>query len=220
MSLHYLLLAWFFCFHWVNHVFPNWPAKNTICCGFVEPNNKKYFFYPSAETIKGKVIIHRFAVVELLSRVQLFATPWTAACKASLSFTISLSLLKLTSIESVMSSNHHILCCPLYSCLQSFPASGSFLMSQLFASGGQSIGVSASASVLPMNIQGWFPSGLTGLLAVQVSLKRLLQHHSSKTSILQCSAFFIVQHSHPYMTTEKHSFDKTDLCLQSNVSAF
>ena len=90
------------------------------------------------------------------------------------------------------------------SCLQSFPASGSFPMSQLFASGGQSTGVSASASVLPMNIQNWFPLGLTGwILAVQGTLKSLLQHHSWKASILRCSAFFIVHLSHPYMTTGK-----------------
>ena len=86
-----------------------------------------------------------------------------------------------------------------------FPASGSFPMRQLFASGGQSIGASASASVLPMSIQGWFPLGLTGLISLQVqgTLKCLLQHHSLKTSILQRSAFFMVQLSHPYMTTAK-----------------
>ena len=76
-------------------------------------------------------------IVQLLSCVQLFAAPWTAAHQASLSFNISWSLLKLTSIESAMPSNHLILCCPFSSYLQSFPASGSFLMSQLFASGGQ-----------------------------------------------------------------------------------
>ena len=77
-------------------------------------------------------------------------------------------------------------------------------MSRLFTSGGQRIGASASASVLPMNIHGWFPLGLTGcLLAVQRTLKSLLQHHSSKASILQHSAFFMVQLSHPYMTTGK-----------------
>ena len=81
--------------------------------------------------------------------------PWTTAHQASLSFTISQSLLKFTSTESVMPSNHLILCCPFSSFLQSFPASRSFLMSQLIASGGQSTGASASASVLPMNIQGW-----------------------------------------------------------------
>ena len=91
------------------------------------------------------------------------------------------------------------------SCLQSFPASGSFQMSQFFASGGQSIGVSASATVLPVNIQDWFPLGWTGWISLQSKglSKSLLQHHSSKASILWCSAFFIVQLSHPYMTTGK-----------------
>ena len=106
-------------------------------------------------------------VVPLLSRVWLFATPWTAARQASLSFTISLSLLKLMSIESAMPSNHLILCQPIFSHLQSFPASGSFQMSHFFESGGQSIGVSASALVLPVTIQGWFPLGLTGWISLQ-----------------------------------------------------
>ena len=79
-------------------------------------------------------------IVQSFSHVGLFVTPWTAACQASLSFTISWSLLKLMSIKLVMPSNHLILCLPFSSCLQSFPASGSFLMSQLFVSGGQSIG--------------------------------------------------------------------------------
>ena len=93
---------------------------------------------------------------------------------------------------------------PFSSCLQSFPASGSFQMSQLFTSDGQSIGVSASQSVLPMNIQDWFHLRLTGWISWQSKrLKSLLQHHSSKSSILQCSAFFIVQLSHPYVTTGK-----------------
>ena len=92
------------------------------------------------------------------------------------------------------------------SCPQSFPASGSFQMSQLFASGGQSIGDSASASVLPLNIQDWFLLGWTGLdldLALQETLKNLLQHHSLKASVLQHSAFFIVQNSHMYITNGK-----------------
>ena len=93
---------------------------------------------------------------------------------------------------------------PFPSCFQSFPASGSFQMSQFFPSGGRSIGVSALASVLPMNIQDWFPLGLTGWISLQSwGLWSLLQHHSSKLSILWHSAFFIVQHSHPYMTTRK-----------------
>ena len=87
----------------------------------------------------------------LNKRIQLFVTPWTAACQVSLSPTISQSLVRFMVIESVMLSNHLILCCLLLLCLQSFPASGSFPMSQLFASGDQSIG--ASASVLPMSIE-------------------------------------------------------------------
>ena len=84
---------------------------------------------------------------------------------------------------------------PFSSCLQSFPASGSFQMSQLFASGGQSIGVSASASVLPINIQDWFPLGVTGVTSLQSKgiLKTLLQHHSSKASVLRCSALFMME---------------------------
>ena len=142
----------------------------------------------------------------LLSRVRLFASPWTTAHQASLSITNSRSLSKPMSIESVMPSNHLILCHPLLLLCSIFPASGSFPMSQLFASGGQRIEVSASTSVLPMNIQDWFPLGWTDwldLLAVQGTLKSLLQHHSSKASILWCSGFFIVQLSHPYILLEK-----------------
>ena len=90
------------------------------------------------------------------------------------------------------------------SCLQSFPASASFPVSQFFSSSGRSIGASTSASVLPMNIQDWFPLGLLAcLLAVQGTLKSLLQHHSSKASILWCSAFFMFQLSPPYITIGK-----------------
>ena len=90
---------------------------------------------------------------------------------------------------------------PFSSHPQSFPASRSFQMSQFFASGSQSIGVSASTSVLPMNTQDWSPLGWTGWLSLQSKgLKSLLQHHSSKASILQWSAFFIVQQSHPLLT--------------------
>ena len=131
--------------------------------------------------------------VQLLSCVQLLATPWTAAHQASLSITNFQSLLKLMSIESVMPSNH-LTVIPFSSCLQSFPASGSFPMSQFFPSGGQSIGASASASVLPMNIQGWFPFGLTGLISLQSKgLSRLFsstivwKHHVNKVFLWMCS---------------------------------
>ena len=92
-------------------------------------------------------------VVQLLSHVWLFVTSWTAACQASLSFTMSRSLLKLMSVKSVMPSNHLILCHPLLLVPSIFPRLMVFSMSHLFASGGQSIGALASASVLPMNIQ-------------------------------------------------------------------
>ena len=162
----------------------------------------------------------QFSSVQSLSRVQLFATPWTAACQASLSITNSRSLLKPMSIESVMLSNNLILCHPLLSHLRSFPASGSFQMGQFFPSGGQSIGVSASASVLPMNIQGWCPLGLTGWISLQSKgLSRVSSN--TKASILQCSAFSIIQLSHPYMTTGKTiALTGGNFCWQSDVSAF
>ena len=104
-----------------------------------------------------------------------------------------------------MPSKHLILCHPLSSCLQSFWASGSFQMSQLFTSGGQNTGVSALTSVLPMNTQDWSPVGWTGFIYLlsKGTLKSILQHHSSKVSILRHSAFFIVQLSHPHTTTGK-----------------
>ena len=94
-------------------------------------------------------------------------TPWTAPHQTFLSFTISQSLFKLMSIESAMHPIVSSSFAPFSSCLQSFPASESFPVSQLFASGGQSVGASPSASVLPMNIQGWFPLELTGLISLQ-----------------------------------------------------
>ena len=136
----------------------------------------------------------KFSSVQSLSRVWLFVTPWTTACQAFLSIINSRSLLKLMSSGSVMPSNHFILCHPFSFCFQSFPTSKSFPKSQYFASGGQSIRVSASASVFPMNIQDWFPLGWTGWISLQSKeLSSLLQHHSSKASILRRSAFFIVQ---------------------------
>ena len=105
------------------------------------------------------------------------------------------------SIESVRPSNYLV---PFSFCLQSFPASGSFPVSQLFAPGGQSIKTSASASVFPLNIQDLFPLGLTGLIFLQAKgFSKVFSNTSSKPSILWCSVFFMVQLSHPYMTTGK-----------------
>ena len=139
---------------------------------------------------------------QLLNHFRAFVTPWTAAHQPSLSFTISYGLLKLMSIGLVMPSNHLIPVAP-FSCPQSFLASESFPVSWLFASGGQSIGASASISTLPVDSQGWFPLGLTGsdLLVVQGTLKSLLQRHSSKASILQHSAVFMIRLSHLHLSS-------------------
>ena len=142
-------------------------------------------------------------VIQLLSCVWLFATPWTALCQASLSFLLSWSLFRFMFIESVMLSKHLILCCALLHLPSIFP---SITMISLFRSGGKSIEASASASDLPMNIQGWFPLGLVGLISLLS--KSLLQHHNSKASILWSSAFFLcptLKSLNDYW--KNHSFD-------------
>ena len=108
-----------------------------------------------------------FSSVQSLSHVWLFATPWTAACQASLSITNSWSLLKLMSIKSMMPSNHLILCHPLLLLPSIFPSIRVFQMSQFFTSGSQSIGGLVIASVPSMNIEDWFPLGLTGWISLQ-----------------------------------------------------
>ena len=139
----------------------------------------------------------------MLSHVRLFANPWTAACQASLSFTISQTLLKLMSIESMIPSNHLIFCHPL------------LLMPSIF----HSIKIFSNESALCIKWPKYWSfsispsneySGLISfrvdwfdLLSVQRTLKSLLQHHSLKSSILQCSAFIMVQLSHPYVITRK-----------------
>ena len=145
------------------------------------------------------------SVVQSLSRVQHFVTPWTTAHQASLSITNSRSLLKLISIELVMPSNHLILCCPLLLLPSVFPSirvcsSESVLRIRWpkYWSFSFSISPSNEYSGLILFRMDWLD-----LLAVQGTLKSLLQHHSSKASILWCSALFIAQLSHPYMTTGK-----------------
>ena len=131
--------------------------------------------------------------------------PMDCSTPGLLVHTNSRSLLKFMSIELVIPSNHLILRRPLLLHLQSFPASGSFPVSQFFASDGQSIGV-FSFSIRPSNDYSgliFFRRDWFNLLAAQGILKRLQQHHSLKASILRCSAFFTVELSHPYMTTGK-----------------
>ena len=129
--------------------------------------------------------------------VWLFTTPWTAACQASLFITNSWSFLRFMFIDSVIPSNHLILCHPLLLLPSIFPSFRVFPMSQLFTSSGQSIGVSASASVLPMNIQDWIPLRCSGWISLQSKgIPSVLQHYGSKASILRCSLFFVVQLSY------------------------
>ena len=168
-------------------------------------------------------MLYQFSSVQSLSHVQLFETPWTAAHQASLSITNSWCLLKLMSIESVMPSNHFILCHPLLLPPSIFP----------------SIRVSSNESVLHIRWPKYWSfsfsispsneySGLISfkkdwldLLAVQGTLKSLLQHHSSKASALRCSAFFMVQLSHSYMTTGKTiAFTRWTFVSKVNVSTF
>ena len=143
--------------------------------------------------------------VQLLSRVRLFVTPWTAACQASPSITNSQSLLKLMAIESVMPSNHLILCCPLLLLPSIFPSIRVFSNESALHMRWPKYW-SFSFSISPSNEYPGlisFRMDWLDLLAVQGILKSLLQHHSSKASILWCSAFFVVQLSHPYLTTGK-----------------
>ena len=134
-------------------------------------------------------------VIQLLSHVQLSATPWTAAHQSSLSFTNSRRLLKLISIESVMPSNYLILCCPLFLLPSIFPSIRVFSVNQFFTSGGQSIGVSASTSVLPLSNQDWFPLGWTGWISLE---SKGLSRVFSNT------------------TVQKHQFFGAQLSSQSN----
>ena len=142
--------------------------------------------------IGGTEICFVAVVFPSLTRVRLFETPWTAACQASLSITISQSLLRLTSIESMMPSNHLVLCCPLLLLPSIFPSIRVFSNeSTLHIRCGQRIGALASASVLPMNIQDWFPLGWTGLLSFQSKgLSRVFPR-----TIAQKRLFFGVQPS-------------------------
>ena len=156
----------------------------------------------------------QFSSVQSLSRVWLFAIPWIAARQASLSITNSQNLLKLMSIESVMPPAISSSVVPFSSCSQSLLASGSFPTSQLFAWGGLSIGVSASASVLPMNAQDRSPSGWTGWISLQ---SKGLSRVFSNTTV-QKHQFFGAQLSSQSIS-HIHTWP-LDLRWQSNVSVF
>ena len=152
-----------------------------------------------------KMKLTQFSSVQSFSCVRLFATPWTATCQASLSITNSRSSLKLMSIELVMPSNHLILCHPLLLLPSIFPSTRVFSNESAICIRWPKYW-SFSFNISPSNEHPALIScrmDWLDLLAVQGTLKSLLQHHSSKASILWRSAFFIVQLSHPYMTTGK-----------------
>ena len=191
-------------------------SRNTLTNHIPFRKNLSKLFPPRHHHFKVTIEQLDYPSVQLLSHVRLLATPWTAECHSSLSITNSQSLLKLMSIESVMPSSHLILCLPL------------LLLPSIFLS----IRVFSNESVLHIRWPKYWSfsispaneySGLISFrmdwfdfLAVQGTLKSLLQHHSSKASILQCSAFFMVHLSHPYMTTGKI----IALTKQCNISAF
>ena len=144
--------------------------------------------------------VRSISSVQSLSRIRFFAIPWTAARQAFLSITNSQSLLKLMSIELVMTSNHLILCRTLLIPLSIFPSIRVFQMSQFFTSGAQSIGVSASASVLPKNIQDWLPLGWTGWVPLQ---SKGLSRVFSNTTV-QKHQFFGAQLSLQFTSMHDH----------------
>ena len=142
-------------FHWN---FSSWLANDCLLT-VPSPDRKSpglsFSSYKSTNPSAIPSPLYLVVIVQWLSYVQLFATPWTAACQASLSFTISQSLLKLKSIELMMTFNHLILCCPFLFLPSNFWASGSFPMNWVFPTSGQITGASILASVLTMNIQDW-----------------------------------------------------------------
>ena len=172
--------------------------------------------------VTGWLLSRSVSSVQSLSRVRHFATPWTATRQASLSITNSQSFLKLMSIESVMSSNHLILCCPLLILPSIFPSIRVFSHKSVLCNRWPKYW-SFSFSISPSNEYSGlisFRMDWLDLLAVQGTLKSFLQHHSSKASILQRSAFFMVQLSHPYMTTGKTIALTRQTFVRKVMSAF
>ena len=176
--------------------------EKTLILGKIEGKRRRE--WQRMRWLGGITNLFQLSSVQSLHHIQLFATPWTTAHQASLSITNFWSLLKLMSIKPVIPSNHLILCCPLL-LSSTFPTIRVFSIESVLHIRWPKYW-SFSFSISPLNEcsglisfrMDWFD-----LLAVQGSFKSLLQHHSSKASILRCSAFFMVQLSHPYMTTGK-----------------
>ena len=186
----------------------NWIQKQSPVCGMGPGKEYRSFLIEDMLEISLCTEYSIAVVVQSLNHVPLFTTPWTAAYQAFLSFTISQSVLKFMSFESVMPTISSSVI-PFSSCLQSFPASGSFTVSWLFTSDGQSIGASASASVLPMNIQSWFPLGLTGFISL---LSKGLSKSSPAPQFKSINSLVLSLLYDPALTSihdywKNHSFD-------------
>ena len=170
--------------------------------------------------LPGRLWIVQISSVQLLSHVQLLATPWIAACQTSLSITSSWSLLKLMSVELVMPSNHLVLYYPLLLLSSTFPSIRVFCNES--ASHGQSTEASALVSILPMNIQDWFPLGLTGWISLQ---SKGLSRVFSNTTVQSINSLVLSFLYGPTLTSindswKNHSFDHTYFCEQSKVVSF
>ena len=174
-------------------------AAITICSDFGAPKNKVSHFFPSYRTATVGWAVQLSSVSSSVMSDNFEPVDCSMPGFPGHHQLPELTQTHVHRVSDVIQLSSFVI---FSSCLQFCPASGSFLISQSFTSGGQSIRVSASASVLPMNIQDWFLLGWTGWISLQSKgHKSLLQHHKLKASILWHSAFFIVQLSHPYMTT-------------------
>ena len=212
LSLTLLGLKWVTCLSLKQLLLPGCRAALTNCSSWLGPHHMLSQALAGSYWVPGCLGLSEpsfhpcwksrplySVVVQSLSCVQLFVTPWTAALPATLSFTIFQSLLKLMSIESVMASNHLILCCPLLLLPSIFPSIRVFSNKLALRIRWPKYGASASASVVPMNIQGWFPLGLTGWISLQ---SKGLSRVFSNTR-LQKHQFFGAQLYGPTLTFRK-----------------
>ena len=189
-------------------------SRQEYWSGVPLPSLTKYHYRLTTHKFIAQAINWQFQLssVQSLSHVRLFITPRTAACQASLSITNSWSLLKLMSIELVMPSNHLILCSLLLFPPSIFPSS--FQMSQLFKSGGQSTGVSASTSVLPMNIQDWSPLGWPGWISLQSKgLSRVFSNTTLQKHQFFSLAYPISNRHFKFLTCRPDSWSTSKMLL-------
>ena len=180
----------------------------------------QFYEFPSKHCLTQILMSYVFIFLSSFTQLcSLFATPWTAACQASLSITNSGVYPNSCPLSRWCHPTMSSSVVPFFSCLQSLPASGSFQMSQFFTSGGQSIGVSASTSVLPMNTQDWSPLGWTGWISLQSRGLSKVSNKFKSISHLALSFLYSPTFTSIHDYWKNHSLDWPDFCWQSNVSA-